>query len=191
MSIPTLSDSCDSDALTGMHNGIRAAIDENEELPQMALTSGESATNVDSDAFGELGMAEDPRLETAFQLIRDVIADADKRAANKMVERITSAAGISPPSQPQLFPTAPPPDKRAPHGSAGVLIDRALAEAGDKGLTVAGIQAKAETEFERMVSTSAIRNWLRECERKHPPKYRQIGGVWFLAGHGPTMKVVG
>jgi hypothetical protein len=191
MSISASNDSCDGDALSGMHDSIGAVSDSGEEYAEMPLTDGKSATNVDTDAFGELGMAEDPRLETAFQLIRDVIADADKRAASKMVERITSAAGISPREQPQLFQTPHSPDKRAPHGSAGVLIDRALAEAGDNGLTVAGIQAKAETEFEKMVSTSAIRNWLRECERKHPPRYRQVGGVWFLASHGPTMKVVG
>ena len=43
-----------------------------------------------------------------------------------------------------------------------MLIDRALAEAGDNGLTVLGIEAKAQTSFEKMVSTSAIRNWLKE-----------------------------
>ncbi len=83
------------------------------------------------------------------------------------------------------------PDKRAPRGSAAALIDRALTEAGSAGLTVIGIQAKAENAFERMVSTSAIRNWLKDHERKSPPRYRQFGGVWFLAAHAPTMKVVG
>ena len=190
MAISDSNDACDAGAHPGIHDGIGTSTQSSAER---ALTDAESAISVGSDAFGDFGMAEDdPRLETAFQLIRDVIADADKRAASKTVERITSAAVINSPRQPQLFPTRQSsPDKRAPHGSAGVLIDRALAEAGDNGLTVLGIQAKAETEFEKMVSTSAIRNWLRECERKQPPKYRQVGGVWFLASHGPTMKVVG
>ncbi len=78
-----------------------------------------------------------------------------------------------------------------PSPASAVLIDRALKEAGDKGLTPLGIQAKAETEFEKMVTASAIRNWLNEGERKHPPRYRQFGGVWFLSGKGPTIKVVG
>jgi hypothetical protein len=71
-----------------------------------------------------------------------------------------------------------------------MLIDRTLAEAGDGGLTVAGILAKADTEYERMVSASAVRNWLKENERKKPPRYRQVGGVWFLADRAPTMKGV-
>jgi hypothetical protein len=182
---------CAADAKLDMETCIRIIHDASAETAVMPLTGVESVTSVCNDAFGALGMADDPRLEQAFDLIRAVVADADRRAASKMVERITSAAGISHHDQPQLFPNPPSPDKRAPHGSAGVLIDRALAEAGDNGLTVAGIQAKAETDFERMVSTSAIRNWLREMERKKPPKYRQVGGVWFLASHGPTMKVVG
>jgi hypothetical protein len=185
----TLNDSYDIDASRGILRVTEGVT--NEEAPR-GLTYGDSATNVDSSAIGVWEMAEDdPRLETAFELIRAVVADADKRAASKMVERIRSAAGINQNDQPELFQRPQSPDKRAPHGSAGVLIDRALAEAGDNGLTVAGIQAKAETDFEKMVSTSAIRNWLRECERKHPPRYRQVGGVWFLASHGPTMKVVG
>jgi hypothetical protein len=135
-------------------------------------------------------MADDPRLEQAFALIRAVIADADKRAASDLVARIS---GTTPPAQRGLFPTNTDesPDKRAPRGSAAILIDRALAEAGEKGLTVIGIQAKAETDFERMVTTSAIRNWLKENERKKPARYRQVGGVWFLAANAPTMKVVG
>lgn len=137
--------------------------------------------------FGDVKMADDPRLQQAFDLIRAVVADADQRAAGKLIERIS---GNAPTGQGRLFSDASP-DKRAPRGSAGHLIDRALEEAGDKGLTVLGIQAKAETEFEKMVSTSAIRNWLKENERKRPPRYRQVGGVWFLAGRGPAMKVVG
>jgi hypothetical protein len=147
------------------------------------LTDTSSAINVDSDEdTGAAEMTDDPRLEQALSLIRAVIADADKRAADEIVARISG-------TRPAVLPLGDSPDKRAPRGSAGTLIDRALDAAGDDGLTVFGIQSKAETSFEKMVTTSAIRNWLKEGERKH--RYRQVGGVWFLAGHGPSMKVVG
>lgn len=161
----------------------------NEEMGTKALTYSVSGITVDNEDNGLEAMTDDPRLEQAFELIRAVIADADKRAEDKLVSRITGSAP-SRPAQPQLFEDTSP-DKRAPRGSAAMLIDRALDEAGDKGLTPIGIQAKAETAFEKMVSTSAIRNWLKEGERKRPPRYRQVGGVWFLAGRGPAMKVVG
>lgn len=135
-------------------------------------------------------MTEDPRLEQAFALIREAFADSDKRAEARLVERITGTPSPATSSQPKLFEDSSP-DKRAPRGSAALLIDRALSEAGNNGLTVIGIQSKAETGFEKMITTSAIRNWLKENERKRPQKYRQVGGVWFLASHAPTMKVVG
>lgn len=148
------------------------------------LTDARSAGSVFIDDSGAESMSEDPRLQQAFDLIREVIAAADQRAADELLARINGtrplvARSATPYSEPS-------PDKRAPRGSAATLIDRALDEAGDNGLTVLGIQSKAKTEFEKMVSTSAIRNWLRESERKRPPRYRQVGGVWFLAGRGPT-----
>jgi hypothetical protein len=155
------------------------------------LTTVFSTPNtVRDDTLGFADMTDDPRLEQAFALIRAVIADADKRAASDLVARIS---GSTLPSQRGLLAsnTDEYQDKRAPRGSAAILIDRALAEAGEKGLTVLGIQSKAETDFERMVTTSAIRNWLKENERKKPPRYRQVGGVWFLAANAPTMKLVG
>jgi len=131
-------------------------------------------------------MAEDPRLEQAFELIRAVVADADRRAADEIVARISGNRTVSHYQGATVHPSYP--DKRAPHGSSQMLIDRALAEAGDNGLTVAGIMSKAETEFEKMVSASAVRNWLKENERKRPPRYRQVGGVWYLPDRGPKVK---
>lgn len=151
------------------------------------LTNAASACSNDRRHPGADLMADDPRLEQAFNLIRAVIADADRRAADELVARISGARPVAHHAKSTF---APGPDKRAPRGSATVLIDRALAEAGDNGLTVLGILAKAETDFEKMVSASAVRNWLKENERKKPPRYRQVGGVWFLAGHGPTIKAV-
>ena len=159
-----------------------------EENAEFVLTECITAINVDNEDSGVASMTDDPRLEQAFTLIREVVADADKRADERLMARITGTAVR--PSQPKLF-DEPSADKRAPRGSAAILIDRALAEAGSKGLTVIGIHAKAETDYEKMVTTSAIRNWLKENERKRPPKYRQVGGVWFLAQFAPTMKVVG
>jgi hypothetical protein len=138
-------------------------------------------------------MADDPRLQQAFDLIRAVIADADKRAAARMMQRLTTEVGdLGQEAGPLFKPatTSVRPDKRAPHGSSERLIDRALTEAGPQGLTVLGIEAKAQTDYEKMVSASAIRNWLRENERRNPPKYRQIGGVWYLAQFVPTIKAV-
>jgi hypothetical protein len=150
-----------------------------------------------SDVQDDFEMAEDPRLQQAFDLIRAVVADADKRATARVMQRLTNEVGDLSQETGPLFKSATitdakadKPDKRAPHGSADALINRALREAGSAGLTVLGIGAKAESEYEKMVSTSAIRNWLRDCERKNPPKYRQIGGVWYLPQFVPTMKIV-
>lgn len=151
------------------------------------LTAESNAPIESADDHGVDDMAEDPRIEQVVTLIRAMLADADERAAGRIIERL---GGPKTSGQTRLFDD-PSPDKRAPRGSAAVLIDRALSEAGDNGLTVLGIQAKAETDFEKMITTSAIRNWLKENERKRPQKYRQVGGVWFLARHAPTMKVVG
>ena len=164
----------------------RACGQEGETCTIYALTgTGESSTESDEIRGGVDSIQEDPRLEQAFALIRAVISDADKRAADEIVARISSGR-----TTPQATPSYISPDKRAPHGSSARLIDRALEEAGENGLTVAGILAKAETEFERMVSASAIRNWLKENERKRPPRYRQVAGVWYLPSRAPTVKAV-
>jgi hypothetical protein len=161
----------------------RCATDEIDDGP---LTSEDTALNdVGTITYGITDMADDPRLEQAFSLIRAVIADADQRAQDDIVARISGKPQRTSPS------ISEPADKRAPKGSAAALIDRALEEAGDDGLTVIGIQATAKTDFEKMVSTSAIRNWLKEWERKRPQKYRHHAGVWYLAGRGPaSLKVV-
>ena len=149
------------------------------------LTTVDTVTTVTSeDATGFYDMADDPRLEQAFSLIRAVIADSDKRAHEEILARISGNAPTYSSS------TKHDTEKRAPRGSAGALVDRVLSEAGDKGTTVVGILKMADTEFEKMVSPSAVRNWLRENELKNPPRYRQHAGVWYLAGRGPALKVV-
>jgi len=132
-------------------------------------------------------MTDDPRIQQIVALVREIQADADKRAHTNLMAKIngTPVPGRSSPTE------AEPADKRAPKGSAAALIDRALTEAGDEGLTVIGILAKAKTDYEKMVSGSAVRNWLKEWERKRPQKYRHHAGVWYLAGRGPaSLKVV-
>jgi hypothetical protein len=149
------------------------------------LTTVDTVTTVTSeDATGFADMADDPRLEQAFSLIRAVIADSDRRAQDEILARIS---GKLPASNPSLKHET---EKRAPRGSAGALVDRVLSDAGDKGTTVLGILKMADTEFEKMVSPSAVRNWLRENELKNPPRYRQYAGVWYLAGRGPALKIV-
>ena len=81
--------------------------------------------------------------------------------------------------------------QRAPSGSAPTLIARVLSEVGDQGATAINIKDRATTEFERMVSISAIRNELKIGERAYPQRYRQVGGVWYLPDRAPRIKAVG
>ena len=67
----------------------RCATDEIDDGP---LTSEDTALNdVGTITYGITDMADDPRLEQAFSLIRAVIADADQRAQDDIVARNTGA----------------------------------------------------------------------------------------------------
>ena len=159
-----------------------------EEDVASCLTGGASG-GIDVDRIDDgVAMADDPRLEKAFALIREVIADAHSRGQNDGIANLIRAAGGSIKGRNSLTISEVQP-QRAPRGSAGALIRRVLSEVGDQGATTFNIKDAAVTEFERMVTMSAIRNELKIGERDR--RYRQTGGVWYLAGRGPTVKAVG
>lgn len=128
--------------------------------------------------------------ETQLAKLADMLAAEYKRGCEDTVARLMKAAEGPLPARTETPPQtgAPGNVQRAPRGSARVLIDRALEHAGTVGATTYGIMGAAETDFEKMVSTSAIRNELKNGERER--RYRQVGGVWFLANRSPTVKAV-
>lgn len=134
-------------------------------------------------------VTDDPRLERAFALIREVVTDSFQRGKNAGIAELVKAAGgvVSIP----VTTTFESSRQRAPSGSAPALIARVLSEVGDQGSTAINIKDRATTEFERMVSISAIRNELKIGERSIPQRYRQVGGVWYLPDRAPRIKAVG
>lgn len=138
-------------------------------------------------------MSDDPRLEEAFALIRAAFADAGENAVKTFISSLqshpTTKAGLAA-ARVTRHPEAEK-SPRAPAGSARVLCKRALGNAGDAGLTIKKIQEQATGEYEKMLSTSAIRNELGVGTDMNPPLYKQVGGVWYLAAHAPaSMRIV-
>jgi hypothetical protein len=174
----------------------------NEE-PNSSLQS--SGGSVISESSGSLGdgleldelsgdgeMADDPRLEKAFALIREVIADERAKAIADVVQAVTSQTVVmgSGPLKPGALSGISSRAQRAPSGSARVLCERVLGEARQHGLTTLKIKDLATSEYEKMLSSSAIRNELATGEREKPPRYRQVGGVWYLSQFAPVLKEV-
>ena len=130
-------------------------------------------------------MSEDPRLEQAFALIRAVVAEQGDRAVDAFINGLRSQGAIKSGETVERRVTRHPDaekSQRAPAGSARVLCKRALGQAGDAGLTIKKIQDQATGEYEKMLSTSAIRNELGVGSTNlTPPLYKQVGGVWYLA----------
>lgn len=150
------------------------------------LTEATEAPIVQTSDIEALKMADDPRLLRAFELIREVIADERAKTIADMLK------GANASSSAEMFTPRKPAYKqeRAPAGSARLLCQRTLKTAAHRGLTTSKIHDSAETEYERMVSVSAIRNELGTGEKTKPPRYRQVGGVWYLAEFAPLMKVI-
>ncbi len=152
------------------------------------LTStGCSGTSVASN--GDDSMSDD-LLEQGIKLIRQAFAAEGKRAVDEFVANLQSSIGGTKADTigPKRVTRHPDAEKsaRAPAGSARVLCRRVLGEAKNSGMTVMKIQEKASGEYERMLSTSAIRNELAVGERLEPQIYRQVGGVWYLVEYAPA-----
>src|SRR6266851_4946500 len=131
-------------------------------------------------------MADDPRLEKVFNLIRELLAD--ERA--KTIADMLKGAKAPNPSAPNRAVMSGKSEnaRRAPSGSARILCERTLGEAREGGLMAMKIHELADTEYEKMLSMSAVRNELAVGEKAKPSRYRQVGGVWYLAKYAPFMK---
>ncbi len=128
----------------------------------------------------------DPRLEKAFELIREAFADQRKQ----ILDDILAAAGR--PVAVQYGVPDRPKAQRAPAGSGRLLCERSLGQAAERGLTANRIHEMASTEYEKMLTVSAIRNELTTGEKSRPPRYKHVGGVWYLASFAPAaMRIVG
>ena len=137
----------------------------------------------------------DGAIEQIASLVRELVADAERRGEQRALDRIRAAIGATAePRAPEVMPTRLPPRepveatdgpsgrKRAPRGSVGGLIDRSLAP-GD-GLTIADIAATAQTDVERMIAGTSIRAHLKKGEAIG--LYREEGGLWYASGgRGP------
>lgn len=156
-----------------------------EKVTSGLLHTGTNGVNHSCDEASD-SMTDDPqeKLEKAIVLIREAFAEAGQSAIDNLLAR----AGVTIGSSKPFSPSKP---QRAPAGSARVLCERELTNAAERGLTANRIHDLAQTEYEKMLTVSAIRNELQTGLRSHPPRYKYIGGVWYLAKYAPpSMKVV-
>jgi len=182
----------DEDDTEQKARGVCSPCGETEINDASGLTTGVSS-GTSGVTTGDDSMSDD--LEQGIKLIRQAFAAEGKRAVDEFVTNLQSSIGgtkadIIGPKRVTRHPSAEK-SVRAPAGSARVLCKRALSEAKNSGMTVMKIQNKALGEYERMLSTSAIRNELATGERLDPPIYKQVGGVWYLTDFAPaTMRIV-
>lgn len=141
----------------------------------------------------------DGTIEQIAALVRELVAEAERRGEQKALDRIRAAIGVGDESTAPLAARAqqrddPSPDdvatirRRAPKGSVGTLVDRALAN--DGGLTLAEIGATAQNDLERMIASTSIRAHLKKGEGAGV--YREDAGRWYRvevvhgAAEGPS-----
>ncbi len=162
-----------------------------EELVLLTATAPYGTSGADT---GDDSMSDD-LLEQGFNLIRQAFAAEGKRAVDEFVANLQSSIGgtkadVAGMKRVTRHPSAEK-SVRAPAGSARVLCKRALGEAKHNGMTVMKIRDRANGEYEKMLSTSALRNELSTGERLDPPIYKQLGGVWYLTEFAPGgMRIV-
>ena len=166
-------------------NGATRPSDDSGLLTVLTVTPIEPTETTD-DTGVILVATDHPKLEQAFRLIREAFSEVAERSAEEAIARVMRAAGASGITMPRNYSGNGTERKRAPAGSAPLLCERTLSEAGDNGLTASRIVELASTEYEKMLSISAIRNELSAGEKAG--KYRHVGGVWYLKGKGPTKK---
>lgn len=161
-------------------------VEKSEENGDVELTVPPEATT-DGEEHNEVPeMANDPRLQKAFDLIQEVIADERAKTIADMLKGANAPSGMQAPA----IGGHAGENQRAPSGSARILCQRTLGAAGHNGLTTLKIQELAETQYEKMLSMSAIRNELGTGAKARPPRYRSVGGVWYLAEYAPLMKII-
>ncbi|MFZ1430932.1 MAG: hypothetical protein WAS21_29745 [Geminicoccaceae bacterium] len=128
----------------------------------------------------------DGTIDQIATLVRELVAEAERRGEQKALDRIRAAIGVGDESTAPLAARAQQPDdpssddaatirRRAPKGSVGTLVDRALAN--DGGLTLAEIGATAQNDLERMIAGTSIRAHLKKGEGAGV--YREEAGKWY------------
>lgn len=128
-------------------------------------------------------------IERIAALVRELAVEAERRGEQKALDRIRAAIGVGDESSAPLPARAPQRDeaslddgpslrRRAPKGSVGTLVDRALANGG--GLTLAEIGATAQNDLERMIAGTSIRAHLKKGEGAGV--YREDVGKWYRVG---------
>lgn len=154
--------------------------------------------------------ADDPRLEQAFDLIRQVVRDTEKRVAQEIVTKILKSVstggvfaeatqavaaerdvpaseGDQSATEEAVATTAPPvraepptKRKRARQGLVREVVMRELANAPAGGLTPSEIANRVRTDEERAISASSFRSELRAGGEAGI--YKSVeGGKWVLA----------
>lgn len=143
---------------------------------------------------------DDPRLAQAFDLIRQVVADAEKRVREQVVDEIRAivAKGAAPlpvgdgnnmaaraargeyPISPAGEHPIPKKRKRARTGLVREVVMRELADAPPGGFTPSEIANRVRTDEERAISASSFRSELRAGQDLGA--YKSVeGGKWVLA----------
>jgi len=128
-------------------------------------------------------MAEDPRLEEAFRLIRAVVSDAYARGQSDETNRVLSLIAQMPNTAKLEEEGGDDADdnmdsdgrQRAPRGSVRKLIVRALM-AFPEGLTTSEIMDLREGDLELMIKSSSVRSELRKGAAQG--EFKEEGGRW-------------
>ena len=131
-------------------------------------------------------------IEQITGLVRALVAEAERRGEQRALDRIRAAIGVA--DEPAVASSPPGPvrqlhseaatgdagatRRRAPKGSVGNLVDRALADGG--GLTLLEIGATARDDVERMIAGTSIRAHLKKGESAG--LYREEAGRWYAVG---------
>ena len=128
-------------------------------------------------------MSEPNELQLAFtQLcdqIRKLLAAEYHRGERDAIARIVKAAQGAPAATNGSDVTETPAKKeRAPAGTAKTLIERVLAERGQRGATPQEIKEAAQNSVEKLASFSGIRFALEKG--REAQKYKNKHGKWFL-----------
>jgi hypothetical protein len=163
---------------------------ETDRIERFPLHETVTSVTTGAETTGD-SMSDDPRIEKVVNLIKEMLADERQKTLDSILGAVTG--GVVTRDEQARITRHPDAEKstRAPAGSARVLCKRALNDAAEFGLTTKIIQEKANGPYERMLSTSAIRNELTTGSLATPPLYKQVGGVWYLAEFAPTgMRIV-